>query len=116
MTKDNQSIDTTLPTVGVAVLGASLAIYGAVQAILDASALDVPIVLRLGDRYSVIAIGSIWELGLFGGLLAILLVINVLLVWQLERRDWLWGKVVALLTLIMGALLFWAFQGMIAVN
>jgi len=103
-------------SLGASMVGLLLAAWGLVLAVLDVGSAKSSVILRLGDKMTVAATGSYLELSLFGGFLLSLLLINVFLVYQLEKRDWLWGKVLALVTLLMGALIFWAFQGIVSVN
>ncbi|MBS3903584.1 MAG: hypothetical protein KGZ30_04415 [Anaplasmataceae bacterium] len=87
-----------------------------VLAVLDVFGTQKEVVVRLGYRYAVEATGSVFELGLFGLLLIVMSAINVVLIYELEKRDWLWGKFLGLATLVMGILIFISFQGIIAVN
>ncbi len=67
-------------------------------------------------RQGIDQFGSIWQVLSYGIVAWSIIIINFLIALELEERDWLWGKVVAGMTLGLAILLFISFQAIISVN
>ena len=67
-------------------------------------------------RQGIDQFGSIWQVLSYGLVAWSIIIMNFLIALELEERDWLWGKVVAGMTLGLAILLFISFQAIISVN
>ncbi len=75
-----------------------------------------PLILHFNDMAGITSIGSFGSL-LWMGILGIaIIVINFFIALDLEARDNVLGKIVAVMTLVMAILLFLAFTAIIKVN
>jgi hypothetical protein len=75
-----------------------------------------PFILHFNDMAGITSIGSFGNL-LWMGILGIaIIVINFFIALDLEARDNVLGKIVAVMTLVMAVLLFLAFAAIIKVN
>jgi hypothetical protein len=78
--------------------------------------INQPIILHFNNFLGITRIGNLTDLaetGIFGLLMA---VINFLLAFNLEERDWFLGKLMAAATLFFGILIFIGFAAIISVN
>jgi hypothetical protein len=74
------------------------------------------LIMRFNDMQGITALGGFDGLVLMGILGIIIVVINFFIALELEARDNVLGKIVAVATLIMAILLFLAFAAIIRVN
>jgi hypothetical protein len=103
----------------VSVLIAASAVFvlgGFVWALLSLEKVSGPLVLHFNDLAGIVAVGSINAI-VFGGIFGIAVVfINGCLAVEFEARNPLFGKLIAVLTLVFAVLLFIAFAAILSVN
>jgi hypothetical protein len=75
-----------------------------------------PLILHFNDMQGITSIGSFGSLLWMGVLGVAIVVINFFIVLDLEARDNVLGKIVAVMTFVMAILLFLAFAAIIKVN
>ena|SRR3989344_8711514 len=75
-----------------------------------------PLILHWSEYTGIDRIGSVFDLALVAATGLVLWLVNLAFALALEKRDRLLGKIVALGTLFMAALLFLAFVAIISVN
>ena len=75
-----------------------------------------PLILHFNDMQGITSIGSFGNILWMGVLGVAIVVINFFIALDLEARDNVLGKIVAVLTLVMAILLFLAFTAIIKVN
>ncbi len=75
-----------------------------------------PLILHFNDMQGITSIGSFSNLLWMGVLGIAIVVINFFIALDLEARDNVLGKIVAVMTLVMTILLFLAFAAIIKVN
>jgi ABC-type glycerol-3-phosphate transport system permease component len=80
------------------------------------SAASGPLILHFNDMSGITSIGNFSDLLAMGMLGIIIVIINFFIAIELEARDKVLGKAVAVMTLIVAVLLFLAFAAIIKVN
>jgi len=75
-----------------------------------------PLILHFNDMAGITSIGSFTGLLLMGILGVAIVIVNFFVALDLEERDRVLGKIVAVTTLVMAILLFIAFAAIIKVN
>jgi hypothetical protein len=75
-----------------------------------------PLILHFNDMQGITSIGSFSNLLWMGVLGIAIIIINFFIALDLEARDNVLGKIVAVMTLVMAILLFLAFAAIIKVN
>ena len=75
-----------------------------------------PLILHFNDMQGITSIGDFNGLLLMGILGLVIVITNFFIALDLESRDNVLGKIVAVITLIMAILLFLAFAAIIKVN
>jgi hypothetical protein len=75
-----------------------------------------PLILHFNEAQGITWRGSMLHLAAIAAGAALALLMNLLVAFELEKKDWFWGKLVAGATLFMSFLLFWYFWVMVSVN
>ena len=77
---------------------------------------NAPLILHFDDISGITSVGSLSSLVAIGALATILTILNFLIALEFDARDRFFGKIIAVLGLILAILLFLAFAAIINVN
>lgn len=75
-----------------------------------------PLILHYNGQHGISQTGNIWNLTGFGITGLVVLTLNFGMSLVFEQSDSLWGKIVAVASLILGVLIFIGFAAIISVN
>ena len=100
------------------VFAASLALVasGTVWAYFALRGITQPLILHYTAGGGINQVGKLSDLARLGGMAVIMLGVNFLLALSLESRGVWWGKVIAVVSLIVATLIFIGFAAIISVN
>ncbi|MGB7957327.1 MAG: hypothetical protein WCF77_00585 [Minisyncoccia bacterium] len=101
---------------GLIAASAAFVLGGFVWAMMSLEKITGPLILHFDDLAGIAAVGGIGTI-MFGGVFGIVVVfINGFLAIEFEKRNPLFGKLIAILTLVFAILLFIAFAAILSVN
>jgi hypothetical protein len=101
---------------GLIAASAAFVLGGFIWAMLALEKATGPLILHFNDLAGIAAVGGIGTI-VFGGVFGIVVVIvNGFIAIEFEERNPLFGKLIAILTLVFAVLLFIAFAAILSVN
>jgi hypothetical protein len=77
---------------------------------------NTPLIIHFNDISGISQTGGVTDLLWFGLTGVVVVAVNFFISLELEARDWFWGKLLAVATLLFALLIFIGFAAIISVN